>query len=212
MGRSVTPAGPSFCRCGRVCIIAPPQGLSQAGVPVNSPDRKFLDLFLVVIGLLMLFALGLFGLSRFLVTEIQHDWIAEDERVRATIESRIAPIGRVVTEAEAGTDEARAQAASPSPAAQEADPALTAMTGPQVYQAACTACHANGVGGAPVTGDGEAWAARIEQGTETLYEHAIEGYMGDAGYMPAKGGRADLSDAEVRAAVDYMVEQVEEAS
>ena len=55
--------------------------------------------------------------------------------------------------------------------------------------------------------DAEAWAPRIEQGLDVLKEHAIKGYQGSAGYMPAKGGRTDLSDEEVANAVDYMVSE-----
>ena len=79
------------------------------------------------------------------------------------------------------------------------------MTGPQVYNSACNVCHGNGVGGAPIVGDLGEWSARIAQGTEVLYDHAIDGFQGSAGVMIAKGGRLDLSDKEVQDAVDYMV-------
>ena len=52
-------------------------------------------------------------------------------------------------------------------------------------------------------------AARIAQGRDTLNTHAIEGFQGEAGYMPPKGGRTDLSDEEIIAAVDYLLEQVQ---
>ena len=74
---------------------------------------------------------------------------------------------------------------------------------------ACIACHGTGVGGAPMLGDSAQWEARIAQGSAVLNQHAIEGYTGSAGYMPAKGGRTDLSDDEVASAVDYMVSQVQ---
>jgi len=61
--------------------------------------------------------------------------------------------------------------------------------------------------GAPKVGDKAAWAARIAQGMSTLHQHAIKGYQGSAGVMPAKGGRADLSDDIVKAASEYMVSQ-----
>ena len=83
------------------------------------------------------------------------------------------------------------------------------LTGPQVYDAVCIACHAApGVGGAPALGDGDAWAARIAQGMDTLIDHALHGYSGSTGVMPMKGGRVDLSDEEIIGAVEYMVEQV----
>lgn len=82
-----------------------------------------------------------------------------------------------------------------------------AADGKAVYDQACMACHAQGVAGAPKLGDTEAWADRIAQGEETLYDHSINGFQGDAGVMPPKGGFANLSDEEVKAAVDYMVEE-----
>jgi cytochrome c5 len=83
------------------------------------------------------------------------------------------------------------------------------LTGPQVYHAVCIACHAApGVGGAPALGDGDAWAARIAQGMDTLIDHALHGFSSSTGIMPRKGGRVDLSDEEIIGAVEYMVGQV----
>ena len=73
--------------------------------------------------------------------------------------------------------------------------------GKKTYDAACAACHATGVAGSPKFGDKEAWKARIETGKEALYTTSLKG----KGAMPAKGGRADLSDDDVKAAVDYMI-------
>ena len=78
-------------------------------------------------------------------------------------------------------------------------------TGQRVYEQACRTCHGPGLAGAPMVGDEAAWTARLEQGMEVLVRHAIEGYQGDAGYMPAKGGQVQLGDDEVAAAVSYMV-------
>ena len=66
-------------------------------------------------------------------------------------------------------------------------------------------CHAAGVAGAPKPGDKAEWDPRIAQGKDTLYKHAIEGYTGAKGAMPARGGNAKMSDEDVKAAVDYMV-------
>jgi cytochrome c5 len=79
------------------------------------------------------------------------------------------------------------------------------MSGPQVYNSACIACHGTGIGGAPTIGDRAAWQPRIAQGNDTLYLNALKGYTGSTGFMPEKGGRLDLSDDEIRDAVDYMV-------
>jgi len=76
--------------------------------------------------------------------------------------------------------------------------------GQKDYQAACFACHGTGAAGAPKVGDKAEWKARIAQGNETLYKHAIKGYKGKKGFMPAKGG-SSLSDDAVKAAVDFMV-------
>jgi len=81
----------------------------------------------------------------------------------------------------------------------------TLLTGPQVYNEACIACHGNGIGGAPMISDAAAWAPRIAQGISVLRERAISGYQGSTGFMPPKGARVDLSDQEINDAVDYMV-------
>ena len=80
-----------------------------------------------------------------------------------------------------------------------------AAGGEGTYKTACSACHSAGIAGAPKSGDKAAWAPRIAQGKETLYKHAVAGFQGKGGVMPAKGGNASLSDAEVKAAVDYMI-------
>jgi cytochrome c5 len=77
--------------------------------------------------------------------------------------------------------------------------------GQQVYQAACVACHDAGIAGAPKLGDKSQWAKHIAKGLDTLYASAVNGVQGSAGVMPPKGGNPALSNAEVRAAVDYMV-------
>lgn len=88
--------------------------------------------------------------------------------------------------------------AAPEPAA--ADKPNPAK-GKLVYEANCVACHASGVAGAPKLGDKAAWNARVGQGYATLYSHALNGIRG----MPAKGGNASLSEAELANAVGYLV-------
>ncbi len=77
--------------------------------------------------------------------------------------------------------------------------------GETVYNQICMACHAAGVAGAPKLGDKTAWGPRIAQGMDTLYTHSIKGFQGKTGLMPPKGGNMALSDADVKATVDYMV-------
>lgn len=98
-------------------------------------------------------------------------------------------------------------AAAPAAAVVAAAPPATtkvAIDGKKVFDSACAACHVAGIAGAPKLGDKANWAPRIKQGNALLYEHAIKGYQGKAGVMPAKGGSA-ASDDEVKAAVDHMV-------
>ena len=87
------------------------------------------------------------------------------------------------------------------------DGVVTTVTGSGVYERHCALCHADGIGGAPVMGDAGAWSPRIEQGIEVLYRHAIEGYSGEDGIMPPKGGFVNLPDSEVSLAVDYIVKK-----
>jgi cytochrome c5 len=84
-----------------------------------------------------------------------------------------------------------------------AKPAAGAANGKQVFDSTCTACHATGVAGAPKLGDKAAWAPRIKQGMDTLVQSALKG----KGAMPPKGGNAALSDADVKAAIEFMVSQ-----
>ena len=81
---------------------------------------------------------------------------------------------------------------------------VSADTGEKLFGSVCTTCHTAGLMGAPKLADKAAWAPRIAQGKDTLYKHAIGGYQGKSGVMPAKGG-SQASDDEVKAAVDYMV-------
>lgn len=77
--------------------------------------------------------------------------------------------------------------------------------GESIYASACKVCHAQGINGAPVYGNKKNWAPRQTQGFETLLEHATNGY----GLMPAKGGRTELTDEEVGAAIKFMLKAVE---
>jgi cytochrome c5 len=75
-----------------------------------------------------------------------------------------------------------------------------------VFNRTCTVCHWPGVGGAPMIGDKNAWKERIDSGTTVLYRHAINGWTGSTGKrMPARGGNWNLTDDQVRAAVDYII-------
>lgn len=171
---------------------------------MRDQDAQFFDSFMLVLGILIGVAVGLFFLARIIAIDTQGTFVLEDPQVQAEINARIAPVGHVVL---MGSDEL---AAAEAAAASMPEPVHTVMTGPQVYNAACYLCHsAPGVGGAPVIGDAAAWMPRVEKGMDMLTDHALNGFQGDAGFMPAKGGRVDLSDDEIISAVQYMVEQVQ---
>lgn len=121
-----------------------------------------------------------------------------------------APAAKAPVQAEAPAESAPAapapapvaQAAAPAPEAAPAAPAASADVGKKLYESACMMCHATGVAGAPKTGDKAEWAKRLQKGADTLHANSIKGI----GAMPPKGG-SSASDAEVKAAVDYMLAQ-----
>jgi cytochrome c5 len=127
----------------------------------------------------------------------------------AEIRSRIAPIGELRT-AESGEQESGGDAQESGAEAQE-EVALTeaaaegTLSGEEVYNTYCTACHAAGVAGAPKYGDAEAWEPRLAKGMETLYQSTYNGLN----IMPPRGTCSQCSDEELRNAVDYMVAAVE---
>ncbi len=166
-----------------------------------SRDQKFFDMYSLVIGVLVVVALGIFVLAMEMSERTQGIYTRDTAEYQAAVVARIRPVGEVYMPGE------EVEAAVPVVATvEEPEPVATAMTGPQVYNTACLACHSSGVGGSPIVGDTAEWADRIAQGIDVLYDHAINGFDGDAlTPMLPKGGRMDLTDQEVRDAVDYMV-------
>lgn len=168
---------------------------------MSTQDTQFFDTFTLVIGGLVAVAVVIFIIALFTGSGSQREAQMVDEAYQAALLERISPIGRVrlpgavLEDGDAGES------------VEAATPVATLMSGPQVYNVACVACHGPGIGGAPKLGDPEAWSLRIAQGTDTLKRRAIEGYQGEQGYMPPKGGRVDLADDEILAAVDFMVEE-----
>ena len=114
----------------------------------------------------------------------------------SSVAERIKPVAQVnVASAETQREPVKSAAVAPSPT----------RNGQQVYQTTCVACHDAGIAGAPKVGDKGQWAKHVAKGLDTLYASALNGVQGSAGAMPPKGGNPGLSDAEVKAAVDYMV-------
>ena len=165
-----------------------------------SRDQKFFDMYSLVIGVLAAIALAILVLAMKMSDLTQGVYTRDAAEYQAAVAERIAPVGEVYL-----PGEEQESSAPIVRAAAEPEPVAAALSGPQVYNTACIACHSTGVGGAPVVGDAAQWTDRIAQGMDLLKQHAIEGFTGSAGFMPAKGGRIDLSDEEVAVAVDYMV-------
>lgn len=121
---------------------------------------------------------------------------------------RIAPVAKLVVDAAqapaapAVATPAGKTAAVVVPVAIPAAAAAAKADGKTVYAAACVACHATGAADAPKLGDKAAWAPRIKTGIQALYASSLKG----KGAMPPKGG-SSAPDADIKAAVDYMVAQ-----
>lgn len=96
-----------------------------------------------------------------------------------------------------------AKPAAKPPVAAPSEPKPDLAHGQQIYQKSCAFCHDKGVAGAPKLGDAAAWTPRMTQGMDALYASATRG----KGAMPAKGGNPSLGDADIKAAVDYLVAQ-----
>ncbi|MFC3283954.1 c-type cytochrome [Litchfieldella rifensis] len=123
---------------------------------------------------------------------------AQSEGDREAIAKRLEPVGELCLKGEDCGTSATASAGA------AAGGNGGSISGSDIYSNVCAACHESGAAGAPVRGNADAWASRLDQGVETLYDHAINGFNA----MPAKGGNPNLSDDEVKAAVNHLVEPV----
>jgi cytochrome c5 len=158
----------------------------------DSSDTHFFNSFSLVLGILIVFAIILFGIARSIGADTQVKDVRLDPLHFKEIQQNIEPFGHVAI---AGKDNsALAVAAAPAGGAD------VPTTGEQAFTKVCSACHSTGVNGAPKIGDHAAWGPRIAQGKETLYKDAVNG----KGNMPPKGGTT-WPDATIRMTVDYMV-------
>ena len=157
-------------------------------------DKQFTTQFLAVLGSLLAFTIIILVLANIIYGTGEER--GADVRIQQSVAERIKPIGNVyVGSVPEGVAGAGGQAAAVEVAAAD-------LSGEQVYQQVCAACHAAGVLNAPKPGDAAAWEPRLANGKDSLYANSINGI----GAMPAKGGRADLADDAIKAAVDYMLE------
>ncbi len=163
---------------------------------VANTIKNAIAIFAASIGLVLI----IFMLAQYAVGAYSNRLREGDPAMSASaVAERLKPVGDVQVNANAVAPVAVAVTAAPITVAA----AGGADQGKTTYEAACAACHAAGVAGAPKTGDKGLWAARIAQGKETLYASALKG----KGVMPAKGGNPALADDIVKAAVDYLVAQ-----
>lgn len=149
-------------------------------------DSTFSRLFIIMIITMTVLTIIIAVLASMAASDVNSK-LDERSAVENTqsIANRIAPVGKFSAET---------VAAAPVVA--------KVLTGAEVY-ASCAACHDSGVTNAPIVGDASAWADRIAKGIDTLYNNAINGVNA----MPARGGNSSLTDDNVKAAVDYMIEK-----
>jgi len=173
---------------------------------VSKQDTHFFNTFSLVIGLLIVIAICIFALARVVASETQEKAVLEESQYVKGVSERLEPVGQVAVAGKDNSALAIKADAGASQAGSATGGAAPPKSGTEVFEQVCSACHGAGIAGAPKAGDKGAWGARIAKGKETLYEHALKGFQGSSGVMPAKGGRADLPDDLVKQAVDHMVD------
>ena len=158
---------------------------------MSDQDSIFFRNFSILLAVLVLLTIILaVGASMFQDNLVEN---LKDRADRSDIQADIKPAATVNTDPNAVVEVAVAQVA----------PFDGSTDGEMLYNNVCSACHGTGAGGAPKL-EAAAWAGRLDKGAEAVLANAINGFTGDSGMMPAKGGRADLTDEQVQAAVEYM--------
>ncbi|MFN3843180.1 c-type cytochrome [Rehaibacterium terrae] len=171
---------------------------------MRNHDLTFLKHFSMAIAFLVLVTIALIYVASRLHGSAPRE--ASPVAEQRTLE-RIRPAGAVYAgETGAAAMAAAAEAARAAAASQVAFGGST--DGELIYTNACAACHGSGAGGAPKL-ERAAWNARLAQGMDTLIRHAIEGFQGSAGLMPARGGNPALTDEQVEASVRWMVDHLQ---
>jgi len=192
---------------GRTAILRGQSARTATGLIVSKQDTHFFNVFSLVIGLLVASAIGIFALARVVASHTQDRQVLTEADYSKNVASRIQPPS---AEAIAGQDNsALAIKAGTATAAGSASPTALPKNGTELFEQTCSACHGQGIAGAPKAGDKAAWGPRIKQGKSVLYQHAISGFTGSTGTMPPKGGRTDVPDDLVKQAVDHMVQMAQ---
>lgn len=164
-------------------------------------DRQFVKTFSSVLLGLVVFTFVIILLA--LAIHQRHFDGEQSAARQAALEERIRPVAGVYA---GETGRAAAQAAAEAAASEAPQVAFDGSTdGGMIYSRVCAACHDTGAAGAPRNVADELGARLAEKGRDTLLTHAIEGFNA----MPARGGRSDLSDEQVAASVDYMLDQLD---
>ena len=169
---------------------------------MSKQDTHFFNTFSLVIGLLVVVALGIFALARSVAAETQEKQMLVESHYLKGVSERVQPFARVAV---AGQDNSALKIESSTPVGSAGAGLAQPKNGDELYEQACKACHGAGIGGAPKAGDKAAWGPRVAKGKDILYDHALHGFTGTAGVMPAKGGRVDVPDDIVKQAVDHIV-------
>ena len=162
----------------------------------SKKDKVFFYNYSIVIGLLAVMIIIFLVLALYL--GVDEDAVARKQSTK--VSANTVPVGVVNLLDE---DAEAVEVATVATVATSEEPV---EMGQRVYNGLCISCH-NGLPNIPKVGDKAAWESRIAQGMALLYEHSIKGFISEGGLiaMPPKGGNLNLSDEEVKAAVDYMV-------
>lgn len=171
---------------------------------MNNTDLSFLKKFASLLAGFTVLTLGLILVAVYVHNQRKPD--AQTPEQLAAIHTRIAPVGGVYAGASGQMAQAAAEAAALAAAQSQVAYGGT-LDGAVIYDSLCKTCHATGAGGAPLM-TRAAWGDRLGQGTDTLVKHAIDGFQGSAGLMPARGGNPSLSDEQVRASVEWMLDNL----
>jgi cytochrome c5 len=176
---------------------------------VSKQDTHFINMFSLVIGVLVAFAVVLFVVARAIGASTQGKQMMGEPDYYKSVEARIAPVEQVAVAGQNNSALAIKPVVTATAQAGGSSGLALPTSGKDLFEQTCSACHGAGIAGAPKAGDKAAWASHIAKGLPTLYDHALHGFTGTTGTMPAKGGRTDVPDAMVEQAVNYMVSLVD---